>query len=179
MPSHIVVLDGKSYTWDGKSWYGTNDYMSPPEHINQKLNAKLTPLVADEDALISDRDELVSRAQAAVEARQLERAERLARRAYDLAQSNYGTAAVLSKILRVKGRPEEALKIADQHVRSNYPPVLTSRAAALCDLGRWNDALYQIRQVLAIVRQSRKHGAEEAFAVHARIKANASHLFSV
>ena len=59
-------------------------------------------------------------------------------------------AAVLCSILREGGLPDEALALADQHRSSNYPPILTSRAAALCDLGRWEEALQQIRQVLAI-----------------------------
>jgi len=40
MPKLIVVtFERKNYTFDGKHWYGTADYMVPPRSIIGLLNA--------------------------------------------------------------------------------------------------------------------------------------------
>jgi hypothetical protein len=57
---------------------------------------------------------------------------------------------------------------------SKYEPLLTSRAAALCDLGRWEDANRQIRRVIAISNDPEQ---EEAHNVLKRIQQNAPELF--
>ncbi len=89
-----------------------------------------------------------------------------------------GTAAMMCSILRTANQPEKALVLADKFRSSNYPALLTSRAAVLCDLNRWEEGLKQIKQVLAIGMKSGKGGgSEEAFAVYRRIKTNASELF--
>jgi hypothetical protein len=38
----------------------------------------------------------------------------------------------------------------------DYPPLILTRAAALCDLGRWEAAMVEVRKVLAI---SKKHSS--------------------
>jgi predicted Zn-dependent protease len=178
MPSPIIIThDGKRYTWDGSRWYGTDDYTQPPQGIVQRLNALIAHQVAAEDAAVSDPAELLSRAKRAQASGQLQRAAKLARQVCVADPGNIGAAAVLSSILREMGRPEEALEIADRFRSSGYPPILTSRGAALCDLGRWEEALHQIRQVLAIGMRTQGRGSGEALAVHGRIKANAPELF--
>jgi hypothetical protein len=37
----IVVLEQKSYTWEGGRWYGTIDYTKPTLGLIHKLNALL------------------------------------------------------------------------------------------------------------------------------------------
>jgi hypothetical protein len=40
MPKSVTVtLEKKSYTWDGRGWYGTEDYLMPPLGTIHKLNA--------------------------------------------------------------------------------------------------------------------------------------------
>lgn len=42
MPETVfVTLEHKNYTWDGRNWYGTEDYMMPPLGMIHKLNALL------------------------------------------------------------------------------------------------------------------------------------------
>ena len=42
MPESVIVtFDRKSYTFDGKRWYSTLDYMMPPRDLINKLNALL------------------------------------------------------------------------------------------------------------------------------------------
>ncbi len=37
--SVTVTLEKKSYTWDGRGWYGTEDYLMPPLGTIHRLNA--------------------------------------------------------------------------------------------------------------------------------------------
>jgi hypothetical protein len=39
----IVTFERKSYTFDGKHWYGTADYMVPPRSIIGSLTALIPP----------------------------------------------------------------------------------------------------------------------------------------
>ena len=168
----MVTLDRKQYSWDGTKWYGKDDYMIPPLAIIARLHAVIEAQVAAEDAAISDQFELFDRAKKAVAVGQLKRAEELARKAYNQDPLNSGRAAAFCSILRQIECPKKALAIADLHKNSDYAPILTSRSGALCDLGRWEDALRQINQVLA-----KKGSDEPALLVYGRIKSYAPHLF--
>lgn len=177
MSNQIVTLDGKSYIWTGTRWYGATDYLTPPVTIVNRLNAVLAGQAKSEDDAVVDPDELLSRAKRARESGQHQRALQLARRAFDARPQHWGTLAVLSSLLREVGRPREALAIADRFRSSEYPPLLTSRAAALCDLDEWKTALEQIKQVMAIENRSAGHSRDETMNVYRRIKANAPQLF--
>jgi hypothetical protein len=37
----VIMVEQKSYTWDGQRWYGTFDYMMPPFALTQKLNTMI------------------------------------------------------------------------------------------------------------------------------------------
>lgn len=173
MSNTTITLNGKDYVWDGRRWYGARDYLEPPESIICKLNMLMEPYFAAQDEAITKPQEMISLAKQTREAGQLERALRLARRAFQACPNDPGTAAVLSGILRKAQRPEEALEVGDRFRDSSYKPILTSRAAALCDLERWDEALRQIRQVFAI---GGGRGDEESFLVWNRIIAAAPEL---
>ncbi len=168
----IIILDGDRYVWTGGTWYSAADNMKPPVGIIARLNALVSKELKVDDARITDPDDLLDRAKQAHASEQFDRALELAKKAHALRPDHFGTGAVLCSILRKRNRPDEALAIADRFRASEYPPLLTSRAAALCDLDRWDEALAQIRQVLALTTS-----AGEALAVYARIKANAPYLF--
>jgi predicted Zn-dependent protease len=164
-------LDGKVYVWTGSRWYGKRDFVTPPAVTINRLNR----LVGDaQDAKVVDPDEMVKRAQYAREHGQVPRALRLLRRAAAVRPGHVGTAAVLCSTLRQAGQPAEALKVAERHGASPYQPLLTSRAAALCDLGRWEEAHRLIRRVIATTKGK---PAEEALSVRIRIRSNAPQLF--
>lgn len=169
----VFVFEGVRYKWTGSSWYDATDNMKPPLGVIARLNALIAGDLKAEDEKITDPDELVERAKQAQAGVQMQRALELSQRALKLRPTHFGTAAVVCSILRKRNRPDEALLIADRFRDSEYPPLLTSRAAALCDLERWDEALKQIRQVLAI-----SNGASEALAVYSRIKAGAPSLFT-
>ncbi|MBL8792723.1 MAG: hypothetical protein JNM56_02330 [Planctomycetia bacterium] len=173
----VLTLNGNSYSWDGNHWYGTTDYTVPSLAIINRLNASIADQVAAEDAAVTDLSELLSRAKRAQATGQLQRALRLARRAFEGNRKHLGAAAVLCGVLREIGRPTEALAIANTAGVYEYPPILTTRAAALCDLGQWNEALRQINAVIANGVKRTGRGSDQALAVRGRIKANAPDLF--
>ena len=170
-----VTHEGKKYTWNGKCWYGS-DFIKPTTVIIAELNNLAKNEFAAYDASISDSDELLDVARRLREGGQYSRALKLAQRALKINPNNDRVAVIVCSILRLMNRSDEALKLADTFVRrgSTYLPLLTSRAAALCDLNRWSEALRQIRQVLA-----KSHGKHvgEAQLVWSRIKSYAPKLF--
>jgi tetratricopeptide (TPR) repeat protein len=91
-------------------------------------------------------------------------AEHLLRTVFDDRPHHRGVVVRLSGVLRDQGQPEEALRITAPFVSSSYAPIFTTRAAALCDLGRWEEARHEVRRALAISRD------DEALAVVDRIK---------
>ncbi|MEQ1904605.1 MAG: tetratricopeptide repeat protein [Pirellulaceae bacterium] len=171
-----VNLAGREYVWDGDRWYSSDDYGSPPLGVVHQLNALIAKNLAAEDAAVTNIDDLIKRAKTARDAGQLKRAVDLAKQAYNSAPFNPGIAAVLCSIYRQMGKPELALQVAEKLPPTNYSPLLTSKAAALCDLERWEEALNVIRHVLAIGMNSKGNSSGEALGVWGRIKSKAPEL---
>ena len=171
---HCVKLNGKSYTCDSGAWYETKTILKPPVSVISELNKLLLPLLEEEDAKIKDFDTVLERAKKAREFKQYERAVNLARRALDLHAHSAGAAAVLSSCLRAIGRSQEALMVTGRFNEfTKYAPLLNTRAAALCDLGRWEDAKEVVGRALAIGTDK-----EESFQVVNRIKAAKPELYN-
>jgi len=166
-----IELDGKRYVWAGDSWYEAEEFLKPPQVVVRRLNRLLTEKLEEEDANISDVCILLERAGKAREALQYHRAENLARQCLKLDPHNQAALAVLCAVLRARGQPQRALDETDAHSNTTHPPLLTSRAAAFCDLKRWEDAKATIGRALAMGK------SEEAFAVMHRIKAERPELY--
>lgn len=165
MANTTVHFNGKQYVWTGEDWYEAGSYLVPPTRIIFDLNQRLTEALADEDRQITDRAGLMSHAIAAREAGQHQRAEKLIRRALSLSPEDQTLLAVLSSVLRARGLPAQALQETDCGRPINNAALLTSRAAAFCDLHLWEEAKYEVGRALAI------ETSEEAFNVVHRIKA--------
>ena len=166
-----VELDGQNYIWDGRKWYGAKSYEEPPAIIAQKLNSLSKKSFSEEDSEIHDLSKLVKLAAAAREAQQFERAEKLVRRVLKIEPYNEAAMAVLCAVLRGRGLPKQALAETEQFRKTDHVPLLTSRAAALCDLKRWEEAKRVIAKAHAI------RADEETFAVINRIKSKKPELY--
>lgn len=171
----VVEYEGKRYVYNGKSWRGESDFMNPPSGIIPHLNALIADQLAEDDDAITNPHDMIERAS---ELRDmpghLERSLRLAQRAHDMNPEDPGVACVLSSILRRKNRWDEAISVTDRVAHISHAPMLTSRAAAYCDLKQWPEALQCIRKALAI---SKGKDNGEALSVWQRIKSEAPHLF--
>jgi hypothetical protein len=171
MGPYTVQYQGRAYVWDGHEWYGAEDNTIPPRSVVVRLDALLDEQVAAEEQALTDAHELLQRAKVARDRLLYQRAERLARRALSLRPTEVGIASVLCSVLREACKPGESLELADRFRDTGYAPLLTSRAAALCDLGRWSEALAQIRTVLDAGK------SEPARAVFNRIRKVAPYVF--
>jgi len=167
-----IELDGKRYVWTGGGWYEAETFLKPPQVVVRRLNELVTKELEQEDADISDVFILLARARTAREAQQYHRAERLARQCLRLDPHNQAALAVLCAVLRARGQPQRALDETEAYSGTTHPPLLTSRAAALCDLNRWEEAKTTIGRALAIGE------SEEAFNVMHRVKANRPDLYA-
>jgi tetratricopeptide (TPR) repeat protein len=151
-----IKYDNRTYSWTGKRWVDIETFTSPPAMIVDQLDALLLPILLEEDDNISNVQQLLDRAKDARDQKQYTRTESLARKILHLAPGNLGAMAILCSCLRAVGKPEEALKASESPKMVEYPPLILTRAAALCDLGRWEAAMIEVRKVLAI---SKKHSS--------------------
>ena len=165
-----VELNRETYTWDGKGWCDEY-YVTPPKVIVQQLNDLLAAQLRADDSAITDKYELLNRARFARENGQYVRAIRLARRALQIEPGDCAAAAVLCATLRARGRSREALRETKMFVKAANPALLTSRAAAYCDLRMWEEAKKEIARSLAMEK------SDMAFAVVQRIKAARPELY--
>jgi len=166
-----VELDGHSYVWNGRNWFAARTFQAPPVAVSSRLNEKLASVLVAEDAKVTDFNGLLQIAQIARKASQYKRAEAAARRAIALQPSSEPAFAVLCSVLRHLGASEQAVQETEPLQSPRYPPLLVSRAAALCDLERWEEAKATIGRALAI------GDSPEAFEVVHRIKANRPDLY--
>jgi hypothetical protein len=175
----IIKYNNRTYSWTGKRWVDIETFTSPPAMIVEQLDAILLPILLEEDEKVSDVQQLLERAKEARDQKQHTRTENLARKALLLFPDHPGVVAVLCSCLRSLNRPEEALKASESQKTVGYPPVILTRAAALCDLGRWEAAMIEVRKVLAIAKKHSSWGYVnvQAFKLLNRIKAIRPDLF--
>src|SRR6266446_5628259 len=134
--TRTVVYEGERYKWDGIRWL-TDSYLIVSEVVAARLNECYAEMIEADDMAITDIQQLLDRAKMARDAKSLTRAKRLVERVLRANPHHLGAAAVLSSVLREQLAPDQALAVADRFPGCRYTPLLTSRAAALCDLGRW------------------------------------------
>jgi predicted RNA polymerase sigma factor len=80
--------------------------------------------------------------------------------------------AAISSVLREMKRPEEALDVTELYRHAGHSAIHTTRAGALCDLGRWEEARKEVGISLAI------ESSDESFLVVKRIKAAKPELYA-
>jgi hypothetical protein len=107
-----VELEGQSYTWSGREWYGTTTHMKPPRTILHRLDSWL----AAQALGLAERLVLARKARSDDS---LWLAEQLVREVLAEHPQHHGAAALLSGVLRDRGRPEEALKVTSPFVRGH------------------------------------------------------------
>jgi len=166
-----IPYQGKDYIWTGAEWYEAGAHLTPPAGIIHDLNALIEDDQSAEDSLLNRVPQLLAAACQARDAGQYRRAEELLRRAQFMEPGNLAVLAVLSSVYRASGHPAQAVAATDAYRDANDPVLLTTRAAALCDLGRWEEAKRTVGHSLAI------ESSDEAFSVVHRIKAARPDLY--
>ncbi|HEX4962494.1 MAG TPA: hypothetical protein VF173_16790 [Thermoanaerobaculia bacterium] len=166
-----IELEGQLYVWDGRRWYADKTFQIPSAALISRLNALLATFLANEDAKITDFSGLLQIAQISRGASQYKRAEAAARRAIQLQPSSEPAFAVLCSVLRHLGASDRAVQETEHLQSPRYLPLLVSRAAALCDLEKWEEAKATVGRALA------QGNSAEAFEVVNRIKAHRPDLY--
>ena len=163
--------EGKSYIWDENRGWRDEMGMVPPIAKIEQLNKLLEKEITKADKTIKNVNELLKRARTARDNNQLKRACNLCRRVLKKEEKNKIARAIFSSILRKQGEPEKALKVTEDYKNSTDKILLTSRAAAYCDIGEWEKAKKTIDRVLGLKE------SPDARNVWRRIKKNRPELF--
>lgn len=152
--------DGQRYYWTERNGFVDEHWQRPPLVIQRVLERHLAARLAESDVAIRNPHLGVRRAVSAKLQGHYSRAERLARHALRLDPESKYAAAVLSSVLRAQGRAKEALEVTDRFHWSGSAPLLTSRAAALLDLGNGVAAKRLATRAWAIARERGEHPDE-------------------
>lgn len=145
-----IEHEGRKYYWTEKQGIIGADYVVPPRRLRATLEGKLASDIDRLDAQVTDFQVLLEKAIVAKRAGMLPRAHRLAERAVSMNPDHEGAVSLLSSVLRRRNRPEEALELTDRFATTRNSAVLTTRAAALADLGRLEEALSVAKRAWAI-----------------------------
>lgn len=165
-------LNGENFIWTDAGWCNASTFMAPPSTITTQLDFKYLTLLEEQDKEISDREELLNRSTRALIAKQFRRAWKILLRIWNESeQEDFAVLSKMSSLLRESNRPQEALNITEEYKDKRYSAIITSRAAAMCDLYQWEDAKKEIGRALAI------GGCEESFLVVKRIKVARADLY--
>jgi len=158
--------DSGTYEWNGSAWVDVATHMRAPAVVAGRLRAAAGAELRAADAAIAGFDALLTAATNAKAAGDFPRADRFLARALAIRPAHEGALCVLCSLRRLQREPERGLEeTAAVGATSRYAPLLTSRAAALCDLGRLQEAVEVINVVLAMGNVS-----DEALAVVKRIQ---------
>ncbi len=170
--TYKVSYEGRIFQFNGKRWFDIKTYAEPPLKVVQVLNNRVSQALEATDDRIRSFQKLLETAKSARDAGQSRRAERLIQRALDLKPDHEGALAIYCSLLRRRGAAEKALQVSEPVRSTSNSPLLVTRAAALCDLGRWDQAKKTVGQALAI-------GGDKAaaFAVVNRIKSHRPELY--
>lgn len=177
---HVAILEHIEYIWTGKSWYEKSNYMKPAIDITSKLNVLIDEELKVEDEKLFERYDSKAVMDAVLIARscnQKSRVLRLLERAYKQTDySDTGIASMLSSFYRETGAPAKAIDVYGAFKGRPSAPLQTTYAAALCDVGKYEEGLNHVRRALGIAN-SQGYTATEALSVYARIKKEAPILF--
>jgi thioredoxin-like negative regulator of GroEL len=157
---------GSTYLWNEVRWVDEAG-MVPPVSVRKELDRQLQRERASADEAITDPDLMIETAKVAATAEQYQRAIKLAVKAWRADRRHEDRAAVLVSVLRKAHCSDEAVKVLRWIPKPTYVPLLTTLAAALADVERWEEAAKMIRVGLA---RSRQPPAGETFAVWHRIR---------
>jgi hypothetical protein len=166
-----MVWEGRRYFLSPQGFYDAHTFLKPPEAIHQHLKAAY----ARELEIVSRTEKsvplLLKHSRLAKDLGYLDLAEKITEQALLAEPRSCFAIARLSSILRAKGQARQALAVTDRiHAGQQTHHILTSRAAALCDLDRWSEADRTIRRALCQLSGRPRLEATEVFSVLQRIR---------
>ena len=162
---------GRRYSLSPQGFYDTRTFLRPPEAIHRHLKTKSAKHLETVCQRERNVPLLLEFSRLAKDLAELDLAEKITKQALSLAPRDPSAVARMAGILRAKGQPKEALEvIAHLPEKAQTPPLLTSRAAALCDLQLWSEADKVIERALGKLKGSSAIETAEASAILQRIR---------
>ena len=161
----------RRYFLSPRGFCDAQTFLKPPEAIHQHLKAAYAREL--EVVLRTERNVplLLKHSRLAKDLGYSDLAEKITEQALLAEPQNCFAIARLSSILRAKGQPRQAIEVTGRIPEgAQTHPILTSRAAALCDLELWPEADKIIRRALGRLSGRPKLEATEAFSVLQRIR---------
>lgn len=149
MVDDTFEVGGVTYRWDDRNGLIANNMKVATAQVPLLL-ARLEPRLVAQDEAITNPLALAARAAIARKSGHRGRAERMARRALLVDAECLPAVAALSAVLRELDRSDEAVLLTDPHHWCSAPALLTTRAAALLDVGRAADSLNLAKRAWAI-----------------------------
>lgn len=140
------ILDGKPYHWNGQAWLDS-DYLRVPERLAHELTDRFLDelLRPDQDDWMEKAVNLRRRGTDLQNRATLRLVARACRNRLAMNPDELPTIAILSSALRHLGQSNQAEEVTRSYLDG---AILTSRAAALCDLGRWHEAEETVKLAL-------------------------------
>jgi tetratricopeptide (TPR) repeat protein len=166
-----VQWEGREYVFSPEGFYDARTFLKPPEAIHQHLKAAYARELRLIVRKVHHVPALLKHSGLAKKLGYFDLAEEITERALLAEPNNRFAIARLSSILRAKGQPGKALAvIARVPERIHDHQILTSKAAALCDLERLPEADSVIRRALGMLKDRPRLEATEALSVFQRIQ---------
>jgi hypothetical protein len=167
MTKFEMQYQGKRYVYNGRSWTDSSG-MKPPQTVINALDIERDRKARAEDVGNFNADDLLRRAIIERDNGRLVRAQELAERACQVAPMSIGPVITLSSILRDRGEPERALELTAPFESHGNHVLLTTRAAALFDLRRWDEGKRVLDRAYAIAKSLRQptHEIANCYARH-------------
>lgn len=158
--------DDRKYFLSNGAFYDAKTFLKAPITIADQLRGIYRQHQQQVCRTVRSVPLLIKYAREAKEMGSLKLAEELTERALATEPRNPYAIALLSSVFRNQRQPRKAVEITNDLPNTcQTAAVLTSRAAALCDLGMSAEAERTIRKVLHILRNAPRIEATEAFAV--------------
>lgn len=165
MRTIAIDVEGKKYLWTGRAWTDSR-FLRPPARIRAQLMRRLIQHLRELPDERLDRALVLDAARTCLEAGHLRDAESLARRVLRADPRCTEAAILTARALRAGGEPEAALEVTEPFTRRRNAELFTVRAAALCDLGRWQEADRAVRRAVAL---EKKDPSDETLEIMARV----------
>lgn len=173
-----ISLHGRRYEFrSDRGWVDCARDEAPSAPIIAELNRLRLQALQEQKARRDDPTQLAREAERLLtldhsySTHFLERAVQLLQQVITAEPKNERAHIQLSRALRQLGRPAEALQVTQPFAHSKNRAMVTTRAAAACDLGDWERAKQVIGTVLAWTND------EESMSVMRRIKAARPDLY--
>jgi tetratricopeptide (TPR) repeat protein len=169
--SFKVEWEGQKYVLSESGFYNARTFLRPPEAVQQHLKSAYAQQLKQASENERNLTSLLNYSGIAKKLGYLNLALKFVERVLVSEPRNGFAVARASSILRAKGQPQKALAVTNRIPENQQGHVLlTTRAAALCDLGHYHEAMTVIRRALALLRGRPKIEATEALSVYGRIR---------